>query len=175
MSMSCRSVGMTQIGKITGFDIFVDRFGQFFGDHLEPFVALDLSQGLRVPRPSVMHAFVDRRMNVLRTINTQQRQIVAAAHSVVADLQIRPFACGGDRVHCRNRRRVVDDAFEMLGQIHHLPQPIEHDILKLGRRGRRSPEHRLHIERGGRASRQKRRPRWSMSKTGRENSDGSNA
>ena len=71
-------------------------------------------------------------MNVLRTIDTHQRNVVAPAHSFVPDAQIRFFTRSRDGVHRRDRRRVVDDSLKMLRQIHHLPQPIENYIFKLG-------------------------------------------
>src|SRR5215211_7279199 len=49
----------------------------------------------------------------------------------------------------RNRSRVVNNSFEIGGQIHHLTQPVQNDFFQFGRSGRGAPEHRFHIERGG--------------------------
>ena len=45
------------------------------------------------------------------------------------------FAGRGDGMHRRDRRGVVDNSLEMLRQSHHLPQPVKHDVLELGRCG----------------------------------------
>src|SRR5439155_15539453 len=45
-------------------------------------------------------------------------------------------------------RRVVDDAFERVGQAEKAAQPGKRDLFEFGRGGRRPPEHRLLIKRG---------------------------
>ena len=65
------------------------------------------------------------------------------AHAGDAD-----FARRDERVHGRDRRRVVDHAFESVGQADQLAEPAERDRLELGGGRRRAPQHRLLVERG---------------------------
>jgi len=52
-------------------------------------------------------------------------------------------------VQARDGRRVVDHPLERLGHPEKLPEPPERDLLQLGRRRGRTPEHRLDVERSG--------------------------
>ena len=106
------------------------------------------------PMPSASARLVDRRMRVRRAVDAQPRQIGAARHAALADLELRlRLARRGEREHRRDRRRVVRDAEPAVAQAEHLPQPIGGDLLELRRGGRRLPQHRLHVERRGRAAR----------------------
>ncbi len=85
-------------------------------------------------------------MGLLGGINAQQRQIISAAHAFLANAQLDAFAGRRDRVHARNRRRVIDETAHAGIEAHHLPQPIKHDFFQLSRSRRSAPEHRLHIK-----------------------------
>src|SRR5688500_13052241 len=92
--------------NISTIDIYVDRLCKFFRHHFEPPIAFDLSQRSLAETKSDA-GFIDRGMDVLGAVNTKYRQVRAAAHAFVSNIKIRPLACGGNRVHRRNRSRVI--------------------------------------------------------------------
>ena len=119
---------------------------QRVGPHAERVVGRDLHDGL-VAEAEQDDGLVDRRVRLVRAVDAQPRHVVAAREPVRAHAGHAPLARRRQRVQRRDRRRVVDDALERVGQAHQLPQPAERDRLEFGRRRRRAPEHRLLVER----------------------------
>ncbi len=81
--------------------------------------------------------------------DAQARQIEPARHPARADVEAERLARGGERGESADRRGVVDDSVEGVGQAEHPAQPAERDVFELGRGGRGAPEHRVDVERRG--------------------------
>jgi len=83
-----------------------------------------------------------------RNIHAQRRQI-ARSHAAFAYPEVQRFARRGERGESADRRGIVNDPRELIGQAKELRQPAHDDFLEFGGRGRSAPEHRFHVERGG--------------------------
>src|SRR5262249_16501649 len=92
--------------------------------------------------------FLSRAVRLIGGVNAKPREI-AIGESKLSCRWSSFFACDRKRVHDPNRRRVVNHAFELLGQPNPLPQPIDHNGFKLSGHGTRTPRHRVHVQRRG--------------------------
>ena len=88
-------------------------------------------------------------MRLIGAVHRDGGHVAASGEPFRAHVRDRRLARRHERMHRRDRRRVVDDAFECPGQPDQLAQPAERHLFELGRGGRRAPQHRLLIERGG--------------------------
>jgi hypothetical protein len=122
-----------------------DRLGQSIDLNREVPVRGNPANGL-LAQTQQDHRLVDRRVRVLRAVETKLREIAPAAHSSRADVGRDVLARGRQRVQRRHRRGVVDHALERRRQAHQIAQPAERDFLELGRRRRGTPQHRLLVE-----------------------------
>ena len=104
------------------------------------------------------HRLVDRRVRLVGAVDAVARQLGPARHPRCPHAGDRRLARRRQRVQARDRRRVVDDAFEGVGQAHQLTQPPERHLLEFGHRRRGPPQHALRVERGGQQLRQHARP-----------------
>ena len=93
-------------------------------------------------------------MRLLGGVHGQRWQVRAPCHPPCPCLRRGPMARRRQRVQRRDRRRVVNHAFERLRQPEELPEPAEGYLFQLCRGGRGPPQHRLHVERGGKKLRQ---------------------
>src|SRR4029079_12133888 len=86
-------------------------------------------------------------VRVLAAVDADAADVIACGKPGAADVRHRRFSRGGEGVQCGDRRRVVDDAVEGVGQADQPLQPAQRDLLELGCRRRRAPQHRLLVER----------------------------
>ncbi len=127
--------------------ILADRVRERVDAHAEAIVGRDLAQGLEAEADRD-DGLVDGRMRLVRTVNAHAGHVAPPGQALRANVVDGDFARRDDCVHRRDRRRVVDDAFERVGQTDQPSQPTERDGFELSRGGRRAPQHRLLIECG---------------------------
>ena len=141
------TVATTQKRKHAVALVFINRFLERADVHAKLAVRRNLAQS-SLAQTQRDNSLVDRRVCLFGSIDAQQRQVRASAHAFFANAHLDAFARGGDRMHARNRRGVIDDAAHAGVEADHLSQPVEHDFFQFSRRRRRAPQHRLHIESG---------------------------
>ena len=129
-----------------GRAILGNRVAQGVGAHPVRAVDRDPPQRL-VAEADRDHALVDRRMRLLGAVDAQRGKVAAPGEAAHADLVDGRLAGGEQRVHGRDRRGVVDHAFESRRQADQLAQPAERHGFELRGRRRRAPQHRLLVER----------------------------
>src|SRR5437667_458490 len=116
-----------------GGAIFRDRRAEGRGPHLITVVAGDLAQRF-VTEPDGDDRFVDRRVRLIRAVHARTRDIVAAGKPLFTHARDCDLARGHNRVQGGNRRGVVDDTFERIGQSDQPAQPSARDGFELRRR-----------------------------------------
>ena len=87
-------------------------------------------------------------MRLIRTVHARRWNVAPSREPLCAHVGDRRLARRHERVHRRHRGRVVNDAFEGVGQADQPPEPRERDGFEFGGGGRGPPQHRLLIERG---------------------------
>ena len=101
--------------------------------------------------------FLGRTMRLIGCVNAKDRGS-RTDQSAFASRRRGFFARNRKCVHDSDRRRIVNNAVELVRQSQPLPQPIDHDCLQFGCRGRRPPRHRVHVERRSNDLAKKSRP-----------------
>ena len=124
------------------------RLAQRVGPHPEPAVHRNLADGVQA-QPERHHRLVDHGVRLIGGVDGERRQVVAPCYPAGPDVRRGPVARGGQGMQGRDRRGVVDHAFEGVRQSQQLPEPAERHFLQFRGGGRRPPQHRLDVEGGG--------------------------
>src|SRR5438067_8492521 len=88
-------------------------------------------------------------MRLVGSIDAEGRQLGASAQSKLSCVWRGLLPGGGQRMHCRDRGGVVNNALEFIRQSEPLPEPVEHECFEFSRSWGSAPGHGVDIHRRG--------------------------